>query len=104
MIGHGTQACALIGPWTADIILILTDINMICVTDMSRKYCELFKLDIKNNNSWQAANDDGILLNTKLNCHQTKGDDTINTMKPKEYLLFMIIIEIQNNVYKNQGV
>ena len=37
---------------TAEMNLILTDINMICVTDMSRKYCELFKLDIKNNNSW----------------------------------------------------
>ena len=39
-------------PGTAEMNLILTDINMICVTDMSRKYCELFKLDIKNNNSW----------------------------------------------------
>ena len=51
-IGHVTSACADIGQRTADIILILTDINMICVTDMSRKYCKLFKLDIKNNNSW----------------------------------------------------
>ena len=42
-----------IGQQTADIILILTDINMICVTDMSRKYCKLFKLDIKNNKTRQ---------------------------------------------------
>ena len=71
---------------------------MICVTDMSRKYCELFKLDIKNNNSWQVANDDGILLNAKLK----KRDDAINTMKAQ--LFYKIIIEIQNNVYKIQGV
>ena len=50
--GHVIERRLAIGQQTADIILILTDINMICVTDMSRKYCELFKLDIKNNNSW----------------------------------------------------
>ena len=47
--GHVIERRPSIGQQTADIILILTDINMICVTDMSRKYCKLFKLDIKNN-------------------------------------------------------
>ena len=72
-----TQSCALIGQWQADIILILTDINMICVTDMSRKYCELFKLDIKNNNSWQVANDDDILRHFYGQCTK-RDDDAIN--------------------------
>ena len=46
-IGHVTSACADIGQRTADIILILTDINMICVTDMSHKYFTLYEPNMK---------------------------------------------------------
>ena len=45
--GHVIERRLFIGQQTADIILILTDINMICVTDMSHKYFTLYGLNMK---------------------------------------------------------
>ena len=45
--GHVIERRPSIGQQTADIILILTDINMICVTDMSHKYFTLYEPNMK---------------------------------------------------------